>query len=263
MPEGDTLHRTARTLRALLAGKTILRLSSELEAIDDARLAGRRILDVEARGKNLLVHLEGDRVLYTHMRMKGSWHVYRSGERWRKPAHRARLVVETADVVAVCFSAPVVEVLSEAQVARHPTLGTLGPDVLSDSFHIPDVRSRMRELSALPIGEALLRQDVVAGIGNVYKSEVLFVARIHPATAVRDLADEEIDRILLTASDLMKRNLDGFSRVTTPRRAGRRHWVYGLQGRPCLVCGAAIRMRRQGAAGRSTYWCPECQPERG
>lgn len=224
-----------------------------------SRLAGRRIDRVEARGKNLLVFFDGGAVLETHMGMTGSWHIYRPGERWRKPAHLARAVLETDAFVAVCFQAPVVELLTERELARHRTLSTLGPDILSPGFDAGEALRRLRALGDTPIGEALLVQSAVAGIGNIYKSEALFAARTDPFAAVSSLGDEALEALLATARRQMSANLGPGTRRTRTTLGGPRFRVYRRSGQACPTCGETIRMRRQGAQGRSTYWCPGCQ----
>lgn len=168
-------------------------------------------------------------------------------------------MLETADFSAVCFHAPVVELLSERELSRHPSLSRLGADVLAADFDSAAAAGRIRAIGSPPIGEALLAQSAVAGIGNIYKSEALFVAKTSPFSRVGDLSAGEIERVLLAARDLMSGNLNGESRATRRGFSGDRYWVYGRSGRPCLVCRTAVRMRRQGDAGRSTYWCPKCQ----
>jgi len=259
MPEGDTILRTARTLSRVLGGEVLTAARSSVPEVERARLSGRRVARVEARGKNLLIHFDDGRALYTHMRMTGSWHVYRHGERWQKPERLARVVLETAAFVTVVFSAPVVEILSPRELARHPSLERLGPDVLSPDFDLDEACRRMRNVPGETLAEALLRQSAVAGIGNIYKSETLFVCRADPFAPVSATDDRTLRSLLAKARDLMSRNLGSGPRRTRSDLAGERHWVYGRRGRPCRRCGHAIRMRRQGAGLRSTYWCPDCQ----
>ena len=260
MPEGDTIWRAAHTLHRALAGRSVIAARSPVAGVAAAGLAGRTIEAVESRGKNLLIRLDDGRVVYTHMRMSGSWHIYRPGERWQRPERQARLVLETERYVAVCFNAPVVEVLTAASLRRHPALSTLGPDLLSAGFDVSAARLRLRALGALPIGEALLRQTALAGIGNVYKSETLFLCGVNPFAPVSALSDAELDRVIEKARALMSANLP--ARNGPGRRLERSEgaWVYRRRGRPCRRCGAPIRMRRQGPDARSTYWCPTCQP---
>jgi len=261
MPEGDTIFRAARTLNAALAGKEIVGFQSRVASLARARLSGSRVERVEARGKNLLIHFEDGRVLYSHMRMVGSWHLYRPGERWQKPERLARAVLSTEDRVAVCFNAPILEILPAGGVDRHPTLSRLGPDLLSEDFSAAEALRRLRARGRLPAGEALLLQSAVAGIGNVYKSETLFLCGISPFRTVAELSDAELESLIARGRELLARNLGTSHRRTRPSADGQRYWVYGRSGRPCRRCGTAIRMRRQGLAGRSTYWCSGCQTE--
>ncbi|MEP6800958.1 MAG: DNA-formamidopyrimidine glycosylase family protein [Acidobacteriota bacterium] len=261
MPEGDTILRAARTLARALEGKEIVRWWSPLPALADGSLVGRRVVLVEARGKHLLMHFDDGRVLHSHMQMVGSWHIYRPGETWRKAERLARAVLETADFVAVCFNAPVLEILTSRGFSRHERLARLGPDLLSESFDADAARGRLRALRDLPIGEALLSQSALAGIGNIYKSESLFATRTYPFLPVAHMTDAEIDGVVQASRRLMSANVvsSGRTRTTRAGSTGPRFSVYRRAGLPCLTCGTRIRMRRQGDAGRSTYWCPGCQ----
>lgn len=260
MPEGDTIFRAARTLEKVLSGQVVTGARSTVPSVLAERLTGRTVARVEARGKNLLIHFDDGRVLHTHMRMTGSWHVYRPGERWQRPERQARVVLETERFVAVCFAAPVVALLSAAELARHPSLSRLGPDPLSPAFDREEARRRLRELGERPVGEALLRQSALAGVGNVYKSETLFLCATDPFRLVRDLSDPELDRLVATARKLLSANVGAGPRTTRSSLTRERTWVYGRSGEPCRRCGTQIRMRRQGPEARSTYWCETCQP---
>jgi endonuclease-8 len=191
--------------------------------------------------------------------MSGSWHVYRPGERWQRPRRQARVVLATSEFVTVCFDAPVVRLLRPEAAARDRRLAALGPDVLAAEFDRAEARRRIRGLEGLPIGEALLRQAAVAGIGNVYKSETLFLCRQDPFAPADGLSDRSLDLLLDTSRRLMLASLRGGPRATRPSLTRERTWVYGRRGRPCRRCGTPIRMRRQGLEARSTYWCPGCQ----
>ncbi|HEX9286005.1 MAG TPA: DNA-formamidopyrimidine glycosylase family protein [Thermoanaerobaculia bacterium] len=263
MPEGDTVLRVARALGRRLEGKRLKSFDSSLPRLAGAGISGRRVEAVEARGKNLLVRFDDGRALVTHMRMTGSWHLYRPGERWKKPARLARAILETDDAVAVCFSAPVVELLSARELDRNPRLRRLGPDVLSAEFEAAEAVRRLKARPRTPIGEALLFQSAIAGVGNVYKSETLFLCGMDPFAPVAFFSDSELSGIVSKARELMSANVHGWPRRTRPLRAGRGYWVYRRSGQPCRRCGTPLRMRRQGSAGRSTYWCPACQPPRG
>ena len=259
MPEGDTIHRTAATLSRAIAGKRLTAFRSPLPGLAHARLAGHTVASVEARGKHLLVRFDDGRVLRSHMRMAGSWHLYRPGERWWKPPHLARAVLETEDFVAVCFQAPVVELIRSGGEDAHPALASLGPDVIAEGFDLDEAVRRLGSGADSEIGEALVAQTAVSGIGNIYKSEALFLARIDPFRRVGALSDDAVARLLTTARRLMRQSVAATSRGTR-RGSGPRYWVYRRGGRPCLRCGEEIRVRRQGSPPRSTWWCPRCQP---
>jgi endonuclease-8 len=270
MPEGDSIFRAARTLHRALAGSRIVRFESvfpSLTRVDEDRpIAGRQIESVAARGKHLLMTLSGGLVLHTHMRMNGSWHLYRPGERWRRPARDMRILLETEAFVAVGFNIPVAELVSSGALARHRDLAALGPDLLAPSFDNDEALRRLKGHAAAPIGEALLNQRVVAGIGNVYKSEILFVAGVDPFTRVADLSPDAIAAILGQARALMLANVDDRTSSTLPGRRTTRSlnpnvklWVYGRAGKPCRKCGTPIRVRKSGLDARATYWCARCQ----
>lgn len=270
MPEGDTIFRAARTLDRALTGRPVTRFETayaHLARVDDeAPLAGRLIESVSARGKHLLMAFAGDLVLRTHMRMTGSWHVYRPGERWRLPRAAMRIVVATDAFEAVAFDVPDAEFLRPADLERG-AVGQLGPDLLAPAFDVEDAVRRLRGRADDALGEALLDQRVVAGIGNVFRSEVLFLQRLHPWTRVSALGDEALRRTIACARHLLAANV----RTDVPWRDARRRttgrddpsaalWVYGRHGRPCRVCGTPIVSHAHGPAARRTWWCPRCQP---
>ena len=265
MPEGDTIFRTATVLRRALVGgvvrKAVAQPGPGLSRVPDLSvLVGSTVDVVEARGKHLLIGFSGGRWLRTHMRMKGSWHRYSAGEPWRIPARRAVCVLETDAAVAVCFDAPVVELLTDADLARHNALRSLGPDLLAPTPDLDEALRRLHARSEVPIGEALLDQRAAAGIGNAIKSEALFMERLDPWPPVRAFSDDELRSVLRRAATLLAANTGGGRRVTTGRRSpGESMWVYRRTGRPCRRCGTLIRARRQGAQARTTYWCPSCQ----
>jgi endonuclease-8 len=193
--------------------------------------------------------------------MKGSWHRYRPGERWRLPQRRASAVLETAEAVAVAYDTPVVELLTDADLRRSPALTALGPDLLGAEFDLEEALRRLRERNGEELGNALLDQRAVAGIGNVYKSEVAFLERMNPWAKVGAFEDAELVAALRTAKRLLEANTRGGARVTTGSSArGQGLWVYGRAGRPCRRCGTTIRSGRQGDLARLTYWCERCQP---
>jgi len=273
MPEGDTIFRAARTLHRALAGRQVDHFESMLPSLnrihEDAPLTGRTIEMVSARGKHLLMEFSGGLVLRTHMRMNGSWHIYKRGERWQRSRRDMRIVIATEDYEAVGFNIPVAEFLTPRELARHDELRKLGPDVLSDVFDSAEAVRRIRERPATPIADALLNQRVIAGLGNVYKSEVLFMCGLNPFVAVRDVGEPRLAEIVATARRVLAANvLDGIAPMTTYtgyRRTTRsadpkeRLWVYGRARLPCRRCGTPISVRKQGADARLTYWCPRCQ----
>ena len=273
MPEGDTIFRAARTLNLALAGKPVTRFTSVYPALtridEDFPIAGRLVTRVDARGKHLLIHF-GPLMLRTHMRMHGSWHIYRPGETWQRPRSEARIVIETADFVAVGFNIPVAEFLDESQAARQEDLRRIGPDLLGETFDEDEAVRRIRERGTHGIAEVLLNQRVAAGIGNVYKSETLFLEGVHPETPAARVGDQTLRAILRTARKLLKVNVAdasaeivtyrGLRRTTGRTDPAERLWVYGRGGQPCRKCGTAISYKKTGPDVRGTYWCAGCQP---
>lgn len=260
MPEGDTLFKTAARLKPALEGHVLTRFEAP-RLRGDRPGPGELITLVEARGKHLLIHFEGGLVLRTHLRMTGSWHVYRDGERWQKGAHLARAVVGAdRGWVAVCFQAPVVETYH--RLGREPdALASLGPDLcLPESLTDPvldAVVGRVGQLApaGVTLGEALLDQRIAAGIGNVYKSEACFAVGLDPTTPIERVDDASRRRVWATAARQLQANLGSAERRTHADGLA----VYGRRGQPCHRCGTPIRMARHGEQARSTYWCPTCQ----
>lgn len=268
MPEGDTIFRTATVLRAALVGRRVTAARAQprpgLRRVPDLSvLVGATVATVEARGKHLLIGFDSGLTLRSHLRMSGSWHRYRPGEPWRRPMRQASAILETSEAVAVAFNTPVVELLSAADLRRSRPLTTLGPDLLGAAFDADEALRRLRERDAEQLGNALLDQRAVAGIGNVYKSEVAFLERLDPWAPVAACEDDELRATLATARRLLQANTRGGERVTTgsPSRS-ERLWVYGRAARPCRRCGTLVRSGRQGELARLTYWCPRCQPAR-
>ena len=263
MPEGDTVHKVAAAMAPRLAGAALAR-------IDFAPRHGpppppARVLAVRAHGKHLLVDLEGGRSLRVHLGMYGSWHRYRPGEAWKKPARRASLVLDAGAELFVCFSAKEVEVLPTPSLRAGDLFRRLGPDLIDGACDLAELTARARAFSGAdaPLVDVLLDQRVACGIGNVYKSEVLFIERLPPLRRLGDTDDATLAGCYRLAAALLRRNLGGGRRVTRFERDGRgRLWVYGRAGEECLRCGcAAIRRDALGRDRRGTYWCPECQPE--
>ena len=243
MPEGDTVWRAANALRPRLVGKRLLRVDPERLS----RLAGATVTSIDTNGKHLLIHLDSGLVLHTHLRMTGSWHLYRPGESWRKPTRQARLVLINESTEAVLFNAPVVELLREREAARE--LAHLGPDILAPAFDGEEVLRRARAGARQALGELLLDQRVVAGIGNIYKCESLWRLRLDPWRRADQLSDAELGALFGEARGLMQAALRG----RVPQA------VHGRAGRGCPRCHSRIGCRNQGDPPRFTYYCPTCQ----
>jgi endonuclease-8 len=271
MAEGDTLARIAVGLRPPLAGRVVVAARARLAGPQVSRVVGQRIDAVEALGKNLLIRFENGLEIRTHLGLHGSWHRYRPGEPWRRPASRAVLILEVQNAVAVCFDAPVVELFEAKAEPVHPSLGQLGPDLLDPKFDAKEAHRRVRapERASAEIGDVLLDQRAMAGVGNVYKSEVLFLEKVNPFEKVADVDDDAIDRIIETSRRLLVDNTrpgGAAGRTTTldpktgAKLAPSRLWVYDRAGRPCHRDGTIIQEAQQGAElPRTTYWCPTCQ----
>ncbi len=264
MPEGDTLVRTAAGLRPHLVGRTVIAASARPPGPRADRLVGSTITAVETRGKHLLLYFDSGLELRSHLGMHGSWHRYAPGERWRRPPARARLVLEVPGAVAVCFDAPDLELFQARVEPHHARLAALGPDLSAEEF---DESEALRRLAAndpaRTIAEALLDQHLMAGTGNVFKSEILFIERVDPFAPVASLDPATLARLVATARRLLLANRTTRTRTTTAgdRAAGRnRLWVYGRAARPCLRCATPIEAKRHGELPRLTYWCPTCQP---
>jgi endonuclease-8 len=290
VPEGDTIHRTADRLRPRLVGRKVIEVRAR-RVVGAAPRPGTVLTAVEAVGKHLLIRFADGHVLRTHLGMNGRWDLYGPGERWRRPAHLARAVVAVEGAVAVCFAAPVAELTRGAApggsgdsgpeidadaksphgdgagggwTAAVPGVTHLGPDLCRPDTDLDAVAER---LAAIPepgtvVADVLLDQRVAAGVGNVYKSEVLWACRVHPLTPI-DAVDAATRRALVgTAAAQLRRNLGPGRRTTVAGPPGSVA-VYGRARRPCRRCGTLIRWARTGRTARSTYWCPSCQPEPG
>jgi endonuclease-8 len=264
VPEGDTILWAATRMRPVLEGhvpdevrmpagpRHALRGSPGRERWPQ-RLQGRRIDRVATHGKNLLIHFEGELVLHSHLRMTGSWGIYPPGRRWHRAAARAWLVFTRAGTEVVQFDGPLLELITAGRARFDQRLAALGPDVLADQFDRNTFIARLRaEDPTRPIGDALLDQRTVAGIGNVWKAEGCWEARIDPWRPVRDVSDAEAMAIIEGARPRMLR-----SGTKGPQYA--REQIYRKVGRPCPRCGTPIRSRGQGESARMTYWCPGCQ----
>lgn len=266
MPEGDTIHRTASGLASALEGETVTRFEAPRRRSMPgapsrgarARVIGpgERVTAVNARGKHLLMRCSGGLTLHTHMRMSGSWHLYGRDERWRRPRSSLAVVIGTHDVDAVCFSAPIVELLSDRELDRHPVLRSLGPDLCDEDPDLPEVLRRVERYDAgAEIGVMLLDQRVASGVGNVYRAEVAWACRLDPSRRVGSVDVDVMRELFATASRLLRANLGTQRRTTVPGGLA----VYDRAGRPCPRCGRPIESRRQGDEARSVWWCPGCQ----
>ena len=253
MPEGDSIYRAAQALHHVLAGKTVTSFETVLPKLaridEDAPVKGRTIERVKSAGKNLIIEFSGDLHLHTHMKMNGSWHIYRPGERWQRPRRDMRIVIGTDDHVAVAFTVPVAEFHTSRTLARDDDLRRIGPDLLDKSFDRGEAVRRIRARPHEEIANVLLNQRVLAGIGNIWKSESLFCAGIDPFTHVASLDDAQLGRIVDCALKLLRHSAEGRSSFA----------VYSRGGDPCRRCGTPIRYRKQGVDARGTYWCPKCQ----
>ena len=276
MPEGDTIFRTARALGRALGGKPITAFRSTYPRLtrynDDTPLAGQSVLQVESRGKWLLIHFSGGATLVTHMLMNGSWHIYRPGQPWQQSRANMRIVLETADYIAVGFRVPVAEMHTAESLRRDRRIPIYAIDVLSESFDATAAAGRLLAHPDESIADVLLNQNVLAGVGNVFKSEICFVTGIHPYCRVASLTQAQIDALIAAAQKLISSNVledSGDSivtyggrrrRTTHESNPGASLWVYGRAGEPCRCCGAPVRRRIQGPDARVTFWCPQCQP---
>jgi endonuclease VIII len=259
VPEGDTIHRTASALRIALVGK----ITEGFEApmlVGPTPSAGRRIERVESHGKHLEMAWDDGLVLHTHMRMTGAWHLYHADERWRKPTRQMRVTISVADWVAVCFNAPVVETYREFDRRRHPGFGRLGPDLCQPDADLAECVRRLAtpENPRSPICEVLLDQRVTCGVGNVYRSEILWACQIHPLAPVGMLDHGDRVQVVNAAHRMLRANLRHSTRITAPTVPGGLA-VYGRNGQPCARCGDVVQVRRIGDHNRLVYWCDGCQ----
>ncbi len=298
MPEGDTIYRAARALQKAIGGKPVTAFEANVATLasvaDGKGIVGRTVEKVEARGKWCLIHFSAPAgaaassapsgagealILVTHMLMSGSWHIYRVGERWFSPRRSMRCAITTGDFIAVAFNVPVTEFHTERSLARYSQVPKLGVDILSEGYStasgVEALRTYGTQHPEAEVGVTLLNQRVMAGLGNVYKSEVPFAAGVNPFRQMRTLTERELENMAEVAGRYMRANINdgsgsnntdgivtysGNRRTTHSMNAGDRLWVYGRQGQECRRCGALVMMRKQGEQVRSTYWCPQCQP---
>ncbi|WP_420451148.1 Fpg/Nei family DNA glycosylase [Ilumatobacter sp.] len=259
MPEGDTIHRAASALRTALGGKAMVRFDAP-RLVGPVPQAGRTVERVESHGKHLEIEWDNAMVLHTHMRMSGSWHVYRQGERWRRPYQQMRASIENSDWVAVCFNAPVVETYRRPDKRRHPGMGRLGPDLCRPDADLARVVNLLLSYADgdARVGEVLLDQRVMCGVGNVYRCEVLWANGVSPFAPVRALTESDAVRLVNTAASQLRANLHHSGRVTANDVRGGLA-VYGRNGQRCPRCAGTVDRTRMGQHNRILYWCPACQ----
>jgi endonuclease-8 len=250
-------------MHTALAGRALTRVDLRVPALATADLTGATVTEVLARGKHLLIRVEGGLTLHTHFRMDGSWRLQRPGERWRGgPAHQVRVVLANADWEAVGYRLHDIALVPTAEEDR--LVGHLGPDLLGPDWDAAEAARRLAADPDRPIGDALLDQRLLAGVGNLYKNETLFLTGVNPWTPVGKVGD--VPKVVATAYRLMRANRDHPEQSTTgSMRRGEQHWVYGRPGQPCRRCGTLVRVAEQRPEdhpeyGRVTYWCPHCQP---
>ena len=276
MPEGDTIFRTARALGRALAAKPVTGFRSTFPLLtrfhEDTPLTGQTVEQVESRGKWVLIHFSGGGTLATHMLMSGSWHIYRPGERWQQPRINMRIVVENSDYLAIGFRVPVAKMLKPEELARAARIPAPAIDVLSEAFDAKEASRRVSAHGGEEIADVLLHQEVMAGVGNVFKSEICFVTAVNPFCKVAALSPDQVQVLITTSQRLVAANVmedSGDAIVTYGRRKrrtthesdpGASLWVYGRNGESCRRCGERIRMRIQGPDARVTFWCAVCQP---
>lgn len=259
MPEGDTVWLTARRLDRGLSGQLLTASDFRVPSLATVDLSGVRVLETVSRGKHLLTRLDNELTLHSHLVMEGHWAIHPSGTRWKRPAFQARVVLRTSSTEAVGFD---IRLDLAPTSSEGEWVGHLGPDLLAEDWDPEEAVRRLQGDPSRPVGEALLDQRNLAGIGNVYKAELCFLAGVRPDSPVSAVPD--LRRLADRAHQLLMANRERFDRTTTgERRAGRRLWVYGRRG-PCLRCGTPISRADLGPPGqeRPTYWCPSCQPLR-
>ena len=294
MPEGDTLYRIAATLRPVLEA-TVVTLTLPRVPLHEVDM---QLQTVQAFGKHLLIHFADGRVLHTHLKMTGRWYVHpipsladaraapfaAGPPKWRRSAHNVVVLIESPAAVAICYHAPTVQLLAPLAARRFIAAVQTAQDVLSPSFDCAVAAAALRLHATEAVGVALLDQTIIAGIGNVYKSEGLFAAQIHPATQIEQIANATLNALMATISHMMRRNVADVDRAPTAagvaahtRKQAQYQYqrttrsgceigkgpvaVYGRVGRNCFDCGTEIEMLRQGAQRRSSYFCPQCQPQ--
>lgn len=267
----------ARTLSRALTGQVVTGFESVLPRLErvevDTPVTGRTIEKVQAHGKWQTIYFSNDLILLTHMLMSGSWHIYRPGERWRRRREDIRIVVRTEQIHAVAFRVPIAEFHSADSLRRRRIFNQLGPSVLAAEYDDAEILRRLRSWPESTVGEALLAQSVLAGIGNVFKSEICFACGVNPFRKVATLSIGELSCLVATARKFLMANVShtsgdqivtytGIRRTTGRSNREENLWVYSRRGEPCRRCGATIESRKQGLDARTSFWCPNCQPLR-
>lgn len=275
MPEGDTIFRAARTLQRALAGQQVTGFETQLPRLErvefDTPVTGRIVEKVEAHGKWMLMRFSGDLILLTHMLMSGSWHIYRPGEPWQRRAVDMRVLIKTGKIWAVAFNVPIAEFHTAETLRRREGFRRLGQDVLAADFDAGRSVASLRSRGELEVGVALLTQSLIAGMGNVFKSEVCFACGVNPFRRVSHLSEQELLCLVATGRKFLQANVTdtsgdqivtytGMRRTTGRANEDERLWVYGRRNQPCRQCGTLIESRKQGIDARTTFWCPACQP---
>lgn len=276
MPEGDTIFRAARTLNKALGGHVVTGFETvlpKLARVDfDNPIMGRTVNGVSSKGKWILMNFSGDLTLLSHMLMSGSWHIYRPDEPWYKPRVDMRVVVKTERIWAVAFNVPIAEFHNADSLRRRQGFKSLGQDVLGTDFNEMQAVADLRRNRDSTVGEALLKQSNLAGLGNVFKSEVCFACRVNPFRSISSLSAEELTCLTSTAVKFLGENVSessgdhivtytGMRRTTGRANREERLWVYRRRGEPCRRCSTRIESRKQGEEARTTFWCPDCQPD--
>jgi endonuclease-8 len=257
MPEGDTVHRTATNLDRALSGRALTRCDLRVPAFATVDLSGRTVNEVVGRGKHLLVRTD-DFTIHSHLKMEGSWHLYRPGTRWRRPEWQARAILSNSDWDAVGFQLGTLDVVARGDESS--VVGHLGPDPLGPDWDPAEVLRRLTAAPARPVGLALLDQSVIAGLGNVYRNELCFLRGILPTRPVGEVAHPQ--KLVALAQRLIEANKDRVDRTTTGTLRGATTWVYRREGLPCLRCSTPIQRGRLGDHElelRDIFWCPRCQ----
>jgi endonuclease-8 len=259
VPEGDTIHRTATALRTALVGRPMLSFTAP-RLLGPVPEVGRTIESVTSHGKHLEIAWDDGLILHTHMRMTGSWHLYRLEERWRKRTAQMRVAIEVEGWVAVCFNAPIVDTYRQFDRHRHPGFGRLGPDLCQTNADLDECVARMLDYvpETTPVSEVLLDQHVACGVGNVYRCEVLWAIGLSPFAAVGSLSEADAREVVESSAAMLRANLSSSRRVTVPELKGGLA-VYGRNGQRCTRCGDTIQVKRAGEMNRLLYWCPGCQ----